>query len=32
VVVPGAEHDLRLPDGSFTPEYERTLVDWLGRL
>jgi pimeloyl-ACP methyl ester carboxylesterase len=32
VVVPGAEHDLRLPDGSFAPEYERTLVDWLGRL
>ena len=32
VVVPGAEHDLRLPDGSFAPEYGRTLVDWLGRL
>jgi len=32
VVVPGAEHDLRLHDGSFAPEYERTLVDWLGRL
>ena len=29
VVVPGAEHDLTLPDGSFAPEYERTLVDWL---
>jgi pimeloyl-ACP methyl ester carboxylesterase len=31
-VVPGAEHDLTLPDGSFAPEYERMLVDWLGRL
>ncbi|HSB38885.1 MAG TPA: alpha/beta hydrolase [Gaiellaceae bacterium] len=30
VVVPGAEHDLTLPDGSFAPEYERRLVDWLG--
>jgi pimeloyl-ACP methyl ester carboxylesterase len=29
VVVPGAEHDLKLPDGSFAPEYERRLVDWL---
>jgi pimeloyl-ACP methyl ester carboxylesterase len=29
VVIPGAEHDLTLPDGSFAPEYERTLVDWL---
>jgi pimeloyl-ACP methyl ester carboxylesterase len=29
VVVPGAEHDLTLPDGSFAPEYERTLVEWL---
>jgi pimeloyl-ACP methyl ester carboxylesterase len=32
VVVPGVEHDLTLPDGSFAPEYERKLVDWLGRL
>jgi pimeloyl-ACP methyl ester carboxylesterase len=32
VVVPGAEHDLTLPDGSFAPEYERTLVEWLTRL
>jgi pimeloyl-ACP methyl ester carboxylesterase len=32
VVVPGAEHDLTLPDGSFAPEYERTLVEWLRRL
>jgi uncharacterized protein len=32
VVVPGAEHDITLPDGSFAPEYERKLVDWLSRL
>jgi hypothetical protein len=30
--VPGAEHDLTLPDGTFAPEYERTLVSWLARL
>ena len=29
VVIPGAEHDLTLPDGSFAPEYDRRLVDWL---
>jgi hypothetical protein len=29
VVIPGAEHDLTLRDGSFSPEYERTLVEWL---
>jgi pimeloyl-ACP methyl ester carboxylesterase len=29
VVVPGAEHDLILPDGTLAPEYERTLVEWL---
>jgi pimeloyl-ACP methyl ester carboxylesterase len=29
VVVPGAEHDLTLPDGSFAPEYERHLIEWL---
>jgi pimeloyl-ACP methyl ester carboxylesterase len=29
VVIPGAEHALTLPDGSFAPEYERTLVEWL---
>lgn len=29
VVVPGAEHDLTLPDGSFAPEYGRRLVEWL---
>ena len=31
VVVPGAEHDLTLPDGTLSPVYERTLVDWLSR-
>jgi pimeloyl-ACP methyl ester carboxylesterase len=31
VVVPGAEHDLTLPDGTFAQEYERTLVEWLRR-
>jgi pimeloyl-ACP methyl ester carboxylesterase len=30
VVIPGAEHDLTLPDGSLSPEYRRALVDWLG--
>jgi uncharacterized protein len=29
VVIAGAEHDLTLPDGSFAPEYDRVLVDWL---
>jgi uncharacterized protein len=29
VVVPEAEHDLTLPDGTLAPEYEHTLVDWL---
>jgi pimeloyl-ACP methyl ester carboxylesterase len=32
VVIPGAEHDLTLPDGTLAPEYEATLVDWLGRV
>jgi uncharacterized protein len=32
VVVPGAEHDLKLPDGRFAPEYERRLVEWLRAL
>jgi pimeloyl-ACP methyl ester carboxylesterase len=32
VVVPGAEHDLTLPDGNFAPEYERRLVEWLTAL
>jgi hypothetical protein len=31
VVIPGAEHDLTMPDGSFAPEYEATLVEWLTR-
>ncbi|HUZ16226.1 MAG TPA: alpha/beta fold hydrolase [Gaiellaceae bacterium] len=29
VVVPDAEHDLSLPDGTLAPLYEQTLVDWL---
>jgi hypothetical protein len=29
VVIPDAEHDLTLPDGSLAPLYEQTLVDWL---
>ena len=29
VVIPSAEHDLTLPDGTIAPEYERTLVGWL---
>jgi hypothetical protein len=29
VVVPGAEHDMTLPDETISPEYERRLVDWL---
>ena len=29
VVIPGAEHDLTLPDGTFAPEYDRRLVEWL---
>jgi pimeloyl-ACP methyl ester carboxylesterase len=29
VVVPEAEHDLTLPDGSLAPVYKTTLVDWL---
>jgi pimeloyl-ACP methyl ester carboxylesterase len=31
VVIPQAEHDLSLPDGTLAPEYERRLVDWLTR-
>jgi pimeloyl-ACP methyl ester carboxylesterase len=31
VVIPEAEHDLTLPDGSFAPEYDRKLVEWLAR-
>jgi uncharacterized protein len=29
VVVPGAEHDLRLSDGTLAPQYEPTLLGWL---
>jgi len=29
VVIPDAEHDMTLPDGTIAPEYERKLVDWL---
>jgi uncharacterized protein len=29
VVIPRAEHDLTLPDGTLAPEYEQKLVDWL---
>jgi uncharacterized protein len=31
VVVPEAEHDLTLPDGSLSPDYQEKLVDWLLR-
>jgi uncharacterized protein len=29
VVIPHAGHDLRLPDGTLSPGYERKLVEWL---
>ena len=29
VVIPGAEHNLSLGDGTLAPLYEQTLVDWL---
>lgn len=29
VVIPEAEHDLTLPDGSLAPLYEQTLLEWL---
>jgi pimeloyl-ACP methyl ester carboxylesterase len=29
VVIPGAEHDLTMPDGTFAPEYDERLVAWL---
>ena len=29
VVISEAEHDMTLPDGDISPEYERTLVRWL---
>ena len=31
VVIPEAEHELTLPEGTLAPEYERMLVDWLIR-
>jgi alpha-beta hydrolase superfamily lysophospholipase len=31
IVIPDAEHDLSLPDGSLSAEYRKTLVDWLSR-
>jgi uncharacterized protein len=30
IVIPEAEHDLTLPDGSLSSDYQRALVDWLG--
>jgi pimeloyl-ACP methyl ester carboxylesterase len=32
VVIPEAEHDLTLPDGSLSPEYTSKLLDWLLQL
>jgi pimeloyl-ACP methyl ester carboxylesterase len=32
VVVPGASHELCLPDDTLAPEYEQKLVDWLCEL
>jgi pimeloyl-ACP methyl ester carboxylesterase len=32
VVIDGAEHDLRYPDGTLAPAYEETLVDWPARV
>jgi uncharacterized protein len=32
VVAPEARHGLNLPDGTLAPLYERTLVEWLGRI
>lgn len=29
VVVPEASHELTMPDGTFAPEYEQKLADWL---
>lgn len=29
VVIPEAEHEMTLPDGTIAPEYEAKLVDWL---
>jgi pimeloyl-ACP methyl ester carboxylesterase len=32
VVIPDAEHDLTLPDGTLSPRYQRALVDWLSAI
>ena len=32
VVIPEAEHDLTLPDGTLSPKYTSTLLDWLLQL
>jgi pimeloyl-ACP methyl ester carboxylesterase len=32
IVIPGAEHDMTLPDGTIAPDYERRLVEWLSAL
>jgi uncharacterized protein len=32
VVIPEAEHDLTLPDGTLSPEYTSALLDWLRQL
>lgn len=32
VVIPDAEHDMTLEDGTIAPEYERRLVEWLRAL
>src|SRR5262249_19917851 len=29
VVIPDAEHELTLPNGSLSPDYEQTLINWL---
>jgi pimeloyl-ACP methyl ester carboxylesterase len=31
VVIPEAEHDLTLPNGTLSPDYEQTLVNWLAQ-
>jgi hypothetical protein len=29
VTIPGAEHDLTLPDRTLAPQYEQALVPWV---
>ena len=31
IIIPEAEHDLTLPNGSLSPEYQQATVDWLTR-